>query len=361
MKTLQQTDISDMALGTGILGSGGGGDTKISEIMCKGALKQGNTIEIVSLSEIEGDSLVVTVGVMGAPSVLTEKLPTKKEGLDAIAKMEEILGQKIDYLVPFEIGGMNGLYAVYIASQAKRSIVDADCMGRAFPEIQMVTPSIYGKIKRCIAVLSNGKQCCSISANNLHDLELKAREKTVELGGIVTLAYLPMSGKDAKKCCVPTSLSTSSQIGRSLRTNKYDDITLAFNKALSTTQYGPARSLIKGKIIELNRSLKDGFNRGWIILEDSERVRRVRIEFQNENLRAIEIVGNSERIVAQVPEIITLIDNRVKVLACECLRPGIEATVMAIQVPENLRTEQALTFIGPEAFKLTPLASLSNV
>ncbi len=43
-----------------------------------------------------------------------------------------------------EIGGSNGIEPLVLAGQLDLPVVDADGMGRAFPELQMYTPAIYG-------------------------------------------------------------------------------------------------------------------------------------------------------------------------------------------------------------------------
>ncbi len=344
---LTEIDVQDIALGTGFLGSGGGGDTKIGEIITKRAIGGGAKIVVESLQEIADESLVIVIGVMGAPTVLAEKLPAKEEGCNAIQKMEEILGEKISHVIPLEIGGMNGLYAIYVASQAQKIIIDGDCMGRAFPEIQMVTPHIYGEIKQCVAVLANGQESWALSAENLPELELQARQKTTEMGGIVTLAYLPMRGKEARECCVPNSISVAQKIGNNLHAKANLAV---LHASLQETQYTPINLIINGKIIDLHRKLEHGFNKGWAIIQALTGLQTIRIDFQNENLRAVNLKTGAE--VAIVPTIITMLDNEFKPLSCECLRVGLEVSVVTLQVPPLLRTDKALNIVGPAAFKL---------
>ena len=105
-----------------------------------------------------------------------------------------------------------------------------------------------------------------------------------------------------------------------------------------------ANTIIIGKIIDLVRNFEGGFNKGFILIRDTKENRIVKVEFQNENLMAVDLTGN--RIIAQVPTIITLIDNEQKPISCESLRTGLEVTVFALQVPEKLRSEKALSVIG---------------
>lgn len=346
---LTEANIADIAIGTGFLGSGGGGDTKIGEIITRKAIRDGIIPNVEHLQEIADDSLVVAVGAMGAPTVLAEKLPSKEEGINAIQKMEEILQEKISYVIPAEIGGTNGLYAIYIAAQAQKIIINGDCMGRAFPEINMVTPNIYGKIRKSVAVLANGQESHVLYTENLHELEVKGRQKAIEMGGIATLAYLPMRGKQAREYCIPHSISVAKKIGGSLRIKANLDLLQDLNNILQEFQYGPLEKIANGKILDLQRNIDHGFNKGWAIIEDSSNCQKIKIDFQNENLRAINLKAQQE--LALVPKIITILDNEFKPVSCECLRIGLEVSVVTLQVPEILRTAQALNVLVPKAFK----------
>lgn len=339
-----EQDIVDIALGTGFLGSGGGGNTKICEVITKELIRRGNHIKMLPFEVVPDEALCVAVGVMGAPTVLTEKLPSKDESLIAIKELENILSKRVDYLIAMEIGGMNGLYAIYASAQSNKIIIDGDCMGRALPEIHMVTPGIYTKEMQYVAVLANGQTSSILKAINLKELELTARKKTIEMGGIVTLAYLPMSGKIVKKCCVPHSISVAQNIGVELRKVEKEDYAMSINKALFNSGYGPAYEIISGKIIDLQRNFAGGFNKGYIIIESINNNQKVKVEFQNENLILKDMIKN--KIIAKVPTIITLIDNEQKPISCESLRIGLEVTVFSLQVPKILRTEKALSVIG---------------
>jgi N-methylhydantoinase A/oxoprolinase/acetone carboxylase beta subunit/DUF917 family protein len=355
IRKLNEENIVDIGIGSGILGSGGGGDTLMGQEIIKKALQDNATAHVIALENLPDDAFVVGVGIVGAPSVLSEKLLSKRESIEVINKMEQALGEKIGFILPVEIGGMNGLYPIYTAMQTAKIIIDADCMGRAFPGIQMVTPHIYGTV-RCIAILANAQQACELTADNLQGLELQVRNKLMKMGGAVTMAYLPMRGKDAKNHCVTKSLSVAQKIGNSLRHVGNQDFSQMLNRSLAGTGYGPVEFLIKGKIIGLNRTIDQGFNKGWVIIMDDQHKRVIRIDFQNENLRAVDF--NTNIVIAVVPKIITLIDNEFKPISCECLRMGLNVTALSLQVPKLLRTEKALAIVGPSAFNLEPLENL---
>ena len=47
------------------------------------------------------------------------------------------MGKEAYAIVPGEIGGGNGLEALVVAADMNLPVVDADFMGRAFPELQV--------------------------------------------------------------------------------------------------------------------------------------------------------------------------------------------------------------------------------
>ena len=66
---------------------------------------------------------------------------TRRRELQAL---EQELGHKIDATISSEIGGANSMEPMLTAAQAGIPVVDGDGMGRAFPELQMVTHTIFG-------------------------------------------------------------------------------------------------------------------------------------------------------------------------------------------------------------------------
>lgn len=79
MYRLTPEGLSHMALGATLLGAGGGGDPYISLLMVQEAMAQYGEVNIVSASELDPDDLVLTVAVIGAPTVMTEKVPSGTE------------------------------------------------------------------------------------------------------------------------------------------------------------------------------------------------------------------------------------------------------------------------------------------
>ena len=141
---LSQLDLLDLCRGAAFLGTGGGGDPYIGRLMVEQAVAEGQQIEIIDPTELPDDSLVIPTAMMGAPTVLVEKLPRGDEAINSLQKLEKYLGRKAFATMPIEIGGINSTMPLVVAAKLGIPVVDADGMGRAFPELQMETFGVYG-------------------------------------------------------------------------------------------------------------------------------------------------------------------------------------------------------------------------
>ena len=71
--------------------------------------------------------------MMGAPTVMVEKLPRGDEAVLALQALEAIFGRRADATMPIECGGINSTLPLVVGATLGIPVVDADGMGRAFP------------------------------------------------------------------------------------------------------------------------------------------------------------------------------------------------------------------------------------
>src|SRR5271165_1723683 len=100
-------DLDDIAVGGAILGTGGGGDPYIGKLMAQQAIRKYGAVRMIDVAEVEDDALVVPCAMMGAPTVMVEKIPQGEEILTAFRKLERFLGKKIGAILCAEAGGLN--------------------------------------------------------------------------------------------------------------------------------------------------------------------------------------------------------------------------------------------------------------
>src|SRR5699024_7752785 len=116
MRMIGLEEIEKMALGAALLGTGGGGDPYIGKLMAKQAIEKYGPVKLISYNELEDDDLVVPSAMMGAPSVMVEKIPSGDEAIAAFKELEKHLGKKITATMPIEAGGVNSLIPIALAA-----------------------------------------------------------------------------------------------------------------------------------------------------------------------------------------------------------------------------------------------------
>jgi len=173
VRTIDIGDIDDMALGATLLGTGGGGDPYIAKLMVKQAIEKYGPINVVDPHDLPQDGLVMTSAVIGAPTVILEKIPSGTEFIAAIKAMARYKGQDPVALMAIEAGGMNTLVPLAIAGELGLPVIDADSMRRAFPQIEMTTFTLAGISAAPLAVADEKGNLCIFETRQrdhlLHD------------------------------------------------------------------------------------------------------------------------------------------------------------------------------------------------
>lgn len=339
-------DLEAIAIGAGVLGTGGGGNTYLGRVRLARELRlRGTTCRIIDVDELADDALVGAISGMGAPTVSIEKPSNGNEMVNAIRALESHLRQSMDALVIGEIGGSNALLPLVAGLQLELPVIDGDPMGRAFPELQMDTFSIGG-------IPASPMALCDVHGNTIifdHiDTPLRAeayaRRLTIEMGGSALLVMPVMSGKQVKQHIIRGTLSLTRRLGRCVlqsRQNKEDPVERVAAEANGNV-------LFRGKIVDLFRRTTKGFARGKIKLtafRDTDE--QLEIEFQNENL----VARRNGKVVCAVPDLITILSlEDGEPIGTEGLRYGLRVAVLGMPAPKELKTKAALYVIGPGAF-----------
>src|SRR6185295_16011275 len=120
------------------------GDPHGTLVEIDAALGAGGTVDLIAAESLPDEAFVAPCGWIGAPTVSAEKLPSGQEAVLGLRKLEALIGRRADAVMPVEIGGSNGLAALLLSIRSGVPVVDADGMGRAFPESQMVIFNIKG-------------------------------------------------------------------------------------------------------------------------------------------------------------------------------------------------------------------------
>jgi len=339
-------DLDAIEIGAAILGTGGGGNPYIGKLRCREELKKGRKIPVIPLSELPDDAFVVSLGGIGAPVVGVEKIEEGQECLRALHALEKELDVKVDALISAEIGGANSMEPMLTAAQAGLPVVDGDGMGRAFPEMQMCTWSIYGH-REAPGAMADEKGNIVVIRETPNDvwLEKIARSVVVAMGAAAGLATQPMRGNFVKRAAVPNTITQALNLGRAVlkaHATNSDPVQTVINQE-------KGKLLMTAKITDLQRHLKGGFAVGHISLDGFGEFHGEtgRIDLQNEFL----VFWHNGQVEVCTPDLIVVLDSDTGLpITTEMLRYGQRVAVLGLPAHPLMRSPEALKVVGPAAF-----------
>ena len=341
---LTEQDLQDLAMGAGILGTGGGGNPYLGYLHVRELVRAGARITVVAASVLQDTDLICPVGGIGAPTISIERLPNGGEYLGALRAVETAWGVEVTHVSSIEIGGANALRPMAVAAQAGLPIVDGDGMGRAFPELQMCTFAIAGLPITPLALQDvRGNSLLIRQVVSAHWAEQIARAATVAMGGSAAMALFCLQAPHYRRTAISGTVSLAVRLGQAVRQarERHRDPVEAILALL------PAQQLFVGKIVDVERRTAQGFARGSVLLANGPR--RIGIEFQNEYLIARDVQSGEP--LATVPDLICLVHPETgEPLTTEVLRYGYQVAVIAIAAPGPLKSPEALAIVGPQAF-----------
>ncbi len=344
-RELGPQQIEDIAIGASVLGSGGGGDPFIGKLMALQAIERFGPVQLVTTDELPPDGLVVPAAMMGAPTVVVEKIPNGAELSAAFDALSKYLGQDVVAILPIEAGGLNSMLPLALSATLGLPTLDLDGMGRAFPELQMVTFHLHGIPATPMVIADEkGNQSLLQTVDNIWTERL-ARTLTVQMGGSAMIAIYPMTVRQAAEYGIHGTISLAEELGAVLREARHG--TQSPVDALVAA--GRGAKLFTGKIVDVERRTEGGFVRGDVHLEgiDSYSGHQLGVSFQNENLAAT----LDDEVIASVPDLIVILDQETGLpVTTEALQYGLRVVVVAFPCAEQWRTEAGLEVCGPRYF-----------
>ena len=354
LREIGLAEIEPLARGCAILGTGGGGEVYTGSLILRQAITDHGPVEVVRLDEVDPDGLLLPLGMIGAPTVAVEKIPNGREGNVLRDHLERFTGRRAVAVMSSEIGGSNGLLPVAWAAALGLPLVDADSMGRAFPEVFQVAQHVAGHRPELIALTDERGSVVTLQAISGEWAELLARTATVAFGGNAAMADYVMSAGQARGSVIEGSVSRAIAIGRAVGS--------AVDPVATLLHAIDAYRLLEGKVVDVERRTTGGFARGTVLIEGTgeQAGRDLRIEIQNENLVALE----DGRVVASVPDLITIVDAvTADAIATELVRYGQRVVVIAFPCDPLWRTSRGIETAGPRAFgydfDYTPIEALN--
>jgi uncharacterized protein len=345
MRMLTEQNIEDLALGAAVLGTGGGGDPYIGRLLAIAAIHKYGPVKLLSLEEIGDDDIVVPAAMMGAPTVMVEKIPNGREIVLAFKALAGYLSRPIAAVMSIEAGGLNSIMPVSVAAEMGLPLVDCDGMGRAFPEIQMVTHTIYGVSATPMAMADEKGNAVLINTINNQWTERLSRSITVDMGGSALIALYASTGRQLKKMAVRDTMTYAEEIGKTVRKARREET----NPVDAVRRITGGFIAFKGKVIDLQRRTIGGFARGEANLDGIDEYigSKMVIQFQNEHLVAM----RDGQYVVTVPDLIAVLDvDTGEPITTEGLRYGFRVAVIGMPCDSRWRTPKGLELVGPRYF-----------
>ncbi|MDQ0212989.1 DUF917 domain-containing protein [Arthrobacter bambusae] len=337
-------DVEDLALGSYVLGTGGGGDSSLAKIMLREAIKEHGPVQVVDASDLDPDGLLLPIAVIGAGVGFEEKLLNGGEAEQALHTLEKYMGRKGVAIFPIEVGGVNTLFPLVVAAKLGLPCVDADSMRRAFPRLELTVLTLAG-IPSSPAVLVDAKSnAVLLEPIDNAAAETLARATVVAMGMFAVMSAYPITAQQCVDHGILKSLSYALELGRrvsAIQEGKPD----AYQQLL---EYADAEIIFSGKVVDIERRVTGGWTKGTVTLEHlTDPDRTMRVDIQNENLIAFED-GEAK---VMTPDLITFLDIETATpMTTESLSYGQRLNVIGMPAYSAWRTPAGVELAGPRTF-----------
>jgi uncharacterized protein len=344
--------------GSAFLASGGGegGQYMVEEL--EKQLVKGKVIPLINLDELEFDATYLSYGVLG--SMLDAHISTGKEGVDTVKEFQRRFTSSIRGLYTIEAASINILFPIIIAGLLDLPFIDGDCMGRAFPELQMTTAEFNDYIFAPSVVCSRSGNIYEFPDEDNTLFELKIRKIVSEEGGNAFLAGLANKGRELKEYLIPGTIGFVHDIGTAfVKATSYQSLMEELIFTSKNSIYGAVIELFIGTV----KSIEPTDEVSWLSIEiegiGNYGNSTASLLIQNETL----IAYRDREITAMVPDLINMIDfNTLKPVQNRLVKVGMKIAVIGMPAPVALKTDRALKVIGPKCFgykkKFEPLEKL---
>lgn len=346
MKQLSLDDIEALAIGAWILGTGGGGSPYHALLNLRRLYAEGERVSLMDPDDLHDDDLVAVVSVMGAPLVILERTVDSRLIARAVMAMEEHLVRKFKAVMAVEIGGGNGMQSLLAAAQLKIPVVDADAMGRAYPEAQMTSFAVGDLVPFPLTSIDpRGNEVVIGRTASWKWMERVSRKVCTEFGSIAATCKAPRTGAEVKKWGIPRTTTKAINLGHAVTgaRRRHADPIDAILQAESGVR------LFTGKVVEVERRTTEGFLRGRTVIDGlgQDRGARIEIDFQNEWV----VVWRDGRPVVSTPDLICVLDTESgEAIGTETIRYGQRTTLIALPASEVFLSPRGLEHVGPRAF-----------
>ncbi|MGI9950772.1 DUF917 domain-containing protein [Moorellaceae bacterium AZ2] len=306
-------DIDPLLEGLAILGTGGGGNPEWGRAILEKDLAEGRELVLVDPDQVPDDSLVVCGGIMGSVKTLEqwsihdllERWEKKFELLEATRAMERYLNRRVDYVVPFEVGGLNTPVMLSLAARLGIATVDGDALGRSAPETQMTSFLGHG-VSLTPMPLVDAQGNTIIVAEQVEPVfaDEIGRWMVTRGGGLGANNHYPMSGAQLKQAVVPRTITKALEIGRTVIAARNE----GKDPVQRVVEVMGGKLLFRGTVEKVEGEDRGGFylTNVWLSGEDACGRARAHMVIKNETM----VLWIKDQLKAVFPDLVCMLDPK---------------------------------------------------
>jgi uncharacterized protein len=345
VRIIQADDLDDVAIGAAVLGTGGGGDPYIGMLMAKQAIAKHGPVRLIDVDELADDALVVPAAMMGAPTVLVEKIPAGGELTDAFTKLEAYLGRRIDAVLCGEAGGMNSTTPFVVAAETGLPWSTAMVWGAPSRSCRWsASPA-----RRARHADGDGRRQGELGGAQHHRQPLDRapgarghhRDGRLRADRLLRHGWRHRQARGAARHREPGAGDRP----RAARGQRGASATAC--RPWSTTSAPSGSSPGRSSTSSAAPSAASRAARPCSRASTATAVERCRVAFQNEFL----VARTEDRVLASTPDLITILDaDDGSPITTESLRYGFRVQVLGIPCDPQWRTPEGLELVGPAYF-----------
>lgn len=337
---LRPEDVTALALGCALLGSGGGGTTTMLELMLAGV--DSGPRPLVDVDELDPSTPCFGAAFVGSTILLGERMPGLAPFGRLVAAAERWLGTRIPAVCSIEGGGLNSLVPFLFSGE--RTIVDADCTGRAVPELDQMSlfvDRVPGLVFTCE---SGAGGVALVETDRAVDAERIVRSAIIQAGGSGAAVLAGFTVGDLREHAMPGHQRRALALGRAF-------LAVRFTSPAELAAELGARLLTEGRIDRISPHHADPHVQSVEIAGPGGAVDRV--VTRSESLAVL----SDGALLASAPAIIVVLDAASReILQVTDLVPGRRVVVLSLPAPDWwLERPERLRRVLPSTYGLAEL------
>jgi DUF917 family protein len=345
-RAIEPDDLESLATGAGVLGTGGGTHPYLELLAIRQLYREGRRVDLVDVEGLPDDATVAVIGLMGAPLVTKERLPDAAHAVRPLRLMEAHAGRPFAAVMSIEIGSENAILPFMVAALTGLPVLDADAMGRAFPEAQMASFAIGGLPMTPFAISDiRANDVILVESADPAWTERIGRRVVVEMGAIAATCSAPRTAREVRQHGILGSVSRAIRLGRAVREARRRHASPI--AAVLAAERGV--HLFRGKVADVARRTTGGFVRGRARIDGTDAFagQRFAVDFQNE----FTVGWHDDAVAVTVPDLICILDSRDgTAMGTETIRYGQRVDVLSLPAAPVMTSARGLASVGPRAF-----------